>query len=75
LIPILMYPAARNHVFDAVAVSLAFGAATILTMLALVLASLAGLRFLPAARWERFSAALAGVSILFCGLAIQFLGV
>jgi sulfite exporter TauE/SafE len=74
LIPILMYPAAQGHIFNVVIVSLVFGIATIGTMLTLVLGSIAGLRFLPARSLERFTHALAGASILFCGIAIQFLG-
>ena len=74
LIPILMYPAAQSHIGDVVIVSLAFALATIGTMIAIVLGSLAGLRFLPTEGLERFAHALAGVSILCCGIAVQFLG-
>ncbi len=74
LIPLLMYPAAQNHMFDVVVVSVVFGAVTIGTMLAMVMGSLAGLRLVPMHRFERYTHALAGASILMCGVAIQFLG-
>jgi hypothetical protein len=74
LIPILMYPAAQEHILNVVLVSLVFSIATIGTMLSTVLCSLAGFHVFPAGRFERHAHALAGVSILFCGIAIQFLG-
>ena len=74
LIPILMYPAAQVHTFNVVIVSVVFGIITIGTMLTVVLGSIAGLRLLPTGQFERYTHALAGVSILLCGVAIQFLG-
>ncbi len=74
LIPILMYPAAQGNMFHVVAVSLVFSAATIGTMLVVVLGSVAGLNLVPAARLERYTHALAGMAIFLCGAAIQFLG-
>ena len=74
LIPLLMYPAAQGHITHVVLVSLVFAAVTIGTMLSIVMASLAGLQWLPTGRLERYTHALAGVSILFCGIAVQFLG-
>jgi sulfite exporter TauE/SafE len=73
LIPILMYPAAQGHMFNAVMVSLVFGVVTIGTMLTTVLGSIAGLRLLPTGQFERYTHALAGASILLCGIAVQFL--
>jgi nickel/cobalt exporter len=74
LIPILMYPAAQGHILNVVVVSLVFGVITIGTMLTVVLGSIAGLSILPTGHFERYTHALAGVSILLCGIAIQFLG-
>jgi len=74
LIPILMYPAAQGDIYHVVLVSLVFGVITIGTMLTVVLGSIAGLRLLPTGQFERYNHALAGASILFCGIAIQFLG-
>jgi len=74
LIPILMYPAAKNSYAGLVAVVVVFSVCTIATMLALVLISVYGMGFVPVARWERFSHAIAGATILFCGIAIQVFG-
>jgi sulfite exporter TauE/SafE len=74
LIPILMYPAAQGHIFNVVIVSIVFGIITIGTMLTVVLGSIAGLRLLPTGQFERYTHALAGASILLCGIAVQFLG-
>jgi ABC-type nickel/cobalt efflux system permease component RcnA len=74
LIPVLMYPAAKMHIAGTLAVAAIFGFATIFTMMTVVLLSLAGISFLPIARLERYSHALAGGAIFLCGFAIQFLG-
>ncbi len=74
LIPLVMYPAAKNSFFGLILVTTVFGAVTIATMLGLVLLSRAGVNFIPLAGAQRFSHALAGASIFLCGLAIQFLG-
>ena len=74
LIPILMYPAAKNSFFGVLLVAFVFGTATIATMLGAVLLAGAGVNFLPLAKVQRFSHVIAGVSICICGLAIYFLG-
>jgi sulfite exporter TauE/SafE len=74
LIPLLMYPAARNSLFGLVVVTAVFGSVTIATMLVVVLLSGAGVNFLPLAPLQRFSHAVAGATICLCGLAIQFFG-
>ncbi len=74
LIPILMYPAAKNSIFGMVLVASVFSIVTISTMLGIVLVSTFGINFLPMQRLERYNHALAGAAILLCGLAIQFLG-
>jgi sulfite exporter TauE/SafE len=74
LIPLLMYPAAKNSYFDLALVTLVFGAVTISTMLGVVLVSTFGINLLPTKKLERWSHALAGAAILLSGLAIQFLG-
>jgi nickel/cobalt exporter len=74
LIPVLMYPAAENGLFGVLLVTCVFGTATIGTMLGVVLLSRAGVSFLPLARIERYTHAIAGATICLCGLAIQFLG-
>ncbi|MDD5327221.1 MAG: sulfite exporter TauE/SafE family protein [Phycisphaerae bacterium] len=74
LIPILMYPAAKNSWFGLVVVTAVFGAVTIGTMLGVVMLARAGVNFAQLNRMERFSHAIAGATICLCGLAIQFLG-
>jgi nickel/cobalt transporter (NicO) family protein len=74
LIPILMYPAAHGHIFYVVLISLIFGVITIGTMLTVVLGSITGLHLLLTGQFERYTHPLAGVSILLCGIAVQFLG-
>lgn len=74
LIPILMYPAAHESTAGLLIVTVIFGLVTIATMLGIVLFSLAGVRLLPMGKLERFSHALAGATILLCGVSIQFLG-
>lgn len=74
LIPILMYPAAKNNMASVALVAGVFGVATISTMLGIVLASFFGLARLPLARMERYTHALAGLTIFLCGGAIKWLG-
>ena len=74
LIPILMYPAAKESWAGMIAVTAVFAVTTIATMLGVVLAARFGLSFLPWKRLEKYTPALAGISIFLCGGAIQFLG-
>ena len=74
LIPLLMYPAARNNMMSVVMVASIFGLTTIGTMLSIVLASFYGLSRLPLRQLEKYSHALAGFAILLSGGAIKFLG-
>jgi len=73
LIPILMYPAAKNGFFGVLLITFVFGTATIATMLVAVLLAGTGVNFLPLAKVQRFAHVIAGATILLCGLAIQFL--
>jgi len=74
LIPVLMYPAAKDSMNGVIMVTLIFGAVTIATMLTVVMLASAGLKFLPLGKFERYSHALAGATICLSGMAIQFLG-
>lgn len=74
LIPLLMYPAAQHNTVGVFWVTLAFGVATLLTMLAVVMVSTFGISFLPLNKWQRYSTAIAGMSLLMCGISINFLG-
>ncbi len=74
LIPILMYPAAHQSVSGLLIVAGTFAVATIGTMLVTVLAASYGLSFVPFGKMERWTHAIAGGTIMLCGLAITFLG-
>jgi len=74
LIPILMYPAAKNSVIGVVLVVAVFGIATIGTMTTVVMSSLWGLKHMSFKPLERFSHVIAGFTIFSSGMAIQFLG-
>lgn len=80
LIPLLMFPAAQGSMMGVVWVTLLFGAATLLTMTAIVVAVCLGLdrlRLPGLARarlpgLQRFHHAMAGAVVLGCGLAVKF---
>lgn len=74
LIPVLMYPASQHSVVGTIAVVLAFGTATIGTMVAAVYLALRGLEQVALESLSRYSHALAGAALSLCGLGIVFLG-
>lgn len=74
LIPLLMYPAALESLPGVLAVTTVFGIVTVLTMLGTVAVALVGLKKLRFQPLERWAHAMAGSTILACGLAIVFLG-
>lgn len=74
LIPILMYPAAKESVLGLVAVTAIFGIVTMLTMMMAVWISVTGLKNVRIPSMERFGHAIAGATILGCGASITFLG-
>ena len=73
LIPLFMYPAAKSNLALLGAVTLAFAAATILTMTAVVLGAATGLRRVRLGFAERYVHVIAGAVIAASGLAIQVL--
>jgi nickel/cobalt exporter len=74
LIPLLMFPAATESWATLFLVTGTFGLATVVTMLGLVTASLSGIKRLSFPRAQRYGHALAGITILLCGVGIRFLG-
>ena len=74
LIPFLMYPAAKGGAGDLILITAIFGVVTTATMLGAVFLGRGGVDFLPLKKIQHYSHALAGATILLCGLAIQFLG-
>jgi len=69
LIPLLMYPAARNSMSGLLAVTAVFCLVTLGTMLCTVFIGTSGLKHLPLGKLERFTHALAGAVICLSGLA------
>ncbi|MCF8304387.1 MAG: sulfite exporter TauE/SafE family protein [Bacteroidales bacterium] len=74
LIPVLMYPAAMHNTGALIAATSIFGIVTVGTMLGMVSLSLYGIKIIPQIKLERYSHFIAGLTILLCGLGIQFLG-
>jgi len=72
LIPLLMYPAARVDATGVIVVTAVFGIVTVVTMLMAVAIALSGLKAFSIGRFERYGQALAGATILACGLGVQF---
>lgn len=75
LIPLLMYPAARESLAGVLIVATVFGLVTVVTMTLVVALAVAGLGAIRLNRFERFGHAMAGSAILACGLAIAVLGI
>ncbi len=75
LIPVLMYPAAKESISGLLLVSGVFGVVTILTMMGIVLLSLKGINLISFKGMERYAHALAGGTICLCGIAVRFPGV
>ncbi len=74
LIPLLMYPAAKLSFGGVLAVSATFTLFTVGTMVVLVILGYAGAKSI---RWgfaEKYMHAIAGFTILLCGVGIAFLG-
>lgn len=74
LIPLLMYPAAKGSIMSLTLVTLVFGVVTIGMMMSIVMLSLYGISFVPFSKMERYTHALAGLTLFLCGMAIRFLG-
>ena len=74
LIPLFMYPAAQQSTPLIVAVALVFSTVTLITMLACVAATFIGLEKLKLPTTGRYAHAVAGASVLACGVAISFIG-
>lgn len=74
LIPILMYPAARESVAGLVWITALFGVITISTMISMVFLMEKGISVIPLKSLERYTHALAGGVIALTGLLIRVLG-
>lgn len=74
LIPLLMYPAAKENLFGLILVTAVFAAVTIGCMMAVVLVSTFGISFVPVSKLQRYTHMLAGLTIFLCGVSVQFMG-
>lgn len=74
LIPVLMYPAAKQNFAGLILVTGVFAVVTLSTMLGVVLAARAGANFMPLEKLSRYAHPIAGATILICGLAILLFG-
>jgi sulfite exporter TauE/SafE len=74
LIPLFIYPAAQHSVYGVAAVSIVFSVVTLITMLTIVTLSFKGLKLIKFPFFERYTHAIAGATIMICGLGIVFLG-
>jgi hypothetical protein len=74
LIPLLMFPAATESWGALFLVTGAFGLATLSTMLGLVFLGVEGTQRVRIPFSHQLGHVAAGVTVLLCGVAIQFLG-
>ena len=74
LIPLILYPAAQADMTAVLFVSLSFAVATIATMLGCVMISRYGLSKIRLPELSRYTHAMAGLALVFCGGSITFLG-
>jgi len=74
LIPLFMYPAAKQSAALVIAVAVVFGGVTLFTMLCGVYLTTRGIEKLRLPSIDRYAHAVAGASIVACGSAIAFLG-
>ena len=75
LIPLLMYPAARESLLGVMMVTTVFSVVTVMTMTLAVYIATLGLNRIKFSRFEPYSHAVAGVAILSCGLGVALLGI
>jgi len=74
LIPLMLVAWALGSLPAVIWVSAAFSLSTVLTILAIVGVLLAGISRIPFGKMEKYTHALAGLSLVLCGAAIEFLG-
>lgn len=74
LIPIFMFTAINNTIYNLIFVTIVFGIVTIITMLGIVVSSIYGISFIKINRFEKYSHAITGIIISSLGIGILFLG-
>jgi sulfite exporter TauE/SafE len=71
LIPVLMYPALKSGLGQAMAAAAVFSVVTVSTMMVCVFLLLRGVSLFPVERMERYAHALAGFALFACGAAVK----
>jgi len=71
LIPLILYPAIQGSMWAVFLVSLAFGLATIATMLTVVILTVRGMHLLQFKFLEKYANVIAGSMIFMVGIAIK----
>ena len=74
LIPLMLASWAVAGIGGTVLVAGTFSMVTILTILGMLGVLMLGISRIPVGKLDRWSTALAGMSLVFCGAAIQWLG-
>jgi cytochrome c biogenesis protein CcdA len=74
LIPIVMYPSAKENYQQMFILTLIFSLITITTMMTLVAAAHYGFKFIPMKKLEKHYHTLAGGAIFLCGMGMLVLG-
>lgn len=74
LIPVLMYPAAKQSMGGTILIAAIFAVVTIATMMGIVLLLTHGIKNINFGKLERYTHAIAGAIIFLSGAAITFLG-
>jgi len=74
MIPIIMYPAIKGNITEAVTVAVAFSTVTLITMTVIVMGSVFGLSKINLRGAERYAHAAAGFVVFMSGVGIKFLG-
>jgi sulfite exporter TauE/SafE len=74
LIPLVMYPALNGSTTGVVLVIAVFTFITLLTMIGIIIVSFYSLKQLSFKKLEKYTPAIAGLTIFLCGFAIQFIG-
>lgn len=74
LIPLMLSAWSISGMTGLTLVSLVFGIVTIITIMATVFTLMAGIKHIPLGKLDKWSTTLAGISLIACGAAIQWLG-
>jgi sulfite exporter TauE/SafE len=74
MIPLLSYPAAQHSLLGITSLIIVYIAATVATMVLMVILGLYGIALFKTTKAERYVHALGGLTILVCGIGMVFLG-